>query len=602
MCHKPHDDLLLARRALETISFARLLEDWIWDDMRKKWTLHVQLTQENISPNGRIPRTTEWFVLVDPIYPAGSIKFYPAKSNGIKETFPHQQFNEDGAANCAWSSGDLCLNSPTHQIGNFVFDEEPLKPDSRLAWHFKRAGEWLLSASKGELLKAGDDFELPQFPNASSSRDVLFYSESSHSLRRWGFVTERAGLAEINEIGKAASVIRFLDFKRVAISTSYLGSYLSGSGIRKNALWLLLKDVPVDSPWRAPRTWGELGAILEKQDIDLQTILRTSLKHFRDGNSHFLLLGFPLPKNVGGPPYLIHWQALRLPVLSHGKNFAPGFRNNELGYYKKDMMMQFFAERKNIEWIQSKNIDESQLSARGKLTDDVATRRFTVVGIGAIGSIMSELLVRSGAKQLLLVDGDDLEVGNLVRHVLSMKEIGSNKASSLATRLNEVSPQAKVTAIPRFFGSLTEEDTKLIQQTDVILDCTGRDDTLLAFGKFDWVHQKFFFSISVGFEAKRVFCFHSRGNTFPTRMIVELLQPWLSKERDLYSESDLPREGIGCWSLVFPARIEDIILLAAPCLKIIDRVVTKDEAEPNLEILEQQYSEAGEFLGIRRAS
>jgi hypothetical protein len=45
-----------------------------------------------------------------------------------------------------------------------------------------------------------------------------------------------------------------------------------------------------------------------------------------------------------------------------------------------------------------------------------------------------------GVHRVIVSDGDDLEIGNLVRHTLTMKEIGDNKAQAVAKRLRAISP------------------------------------------------------------------------------------------------------------------------------------------------------------------
>jgi hypothetical protein len=63
----------------------------------------------------------------------------------------------------------------------------------------------------------------------------------------------------------------------------------------------------------------------------------------------------------------------------------------------------------------------------------------------------------------------------------------------------------------------------------------------------------------------------------------------LKAQSEADKDSDLPREGVGCWHPVFPARID----------KEIERVV-RDNPEPALTVFEQTADEDGSFTGIRR--
>jgi hypothetical protein len=62
----------------------------------------------------------------------------------------------------------------------------------------------------------------------------------------------------------------------------------------------------------------------------------------------------------------------------------------------------------------------------------------------------------------------------------------------------------------------------------------------------------------------------------------------------------LPREGAGCWHPLFPARIDDLWLMAAAAVKVLESTVTEPPTEPLLAIFER-FEEDGVFAGIRRA-
>ncbi|MFX3637335.1 MAG: hypothetical protein ACE3L7_01670 [Candidatus Pristimantibacillus sp.] len=59
----------------------------------------------------------------------------------------------------------------------------------------------------------------------------------------------------------------------------------------------------------------------------------------------------------------------------------------------------------------------------------------------------------------------------------------------------------------------------------------------------------------------------------------------------------MPREGIGCWNPVFPARIDDVWLMSAVVVKGIEKYIEKPATRPTLLIYEQKY-EDGIFSGI----
>lgn len=132
-----------------------------------------------------------------------------------------------------------------------------------------------------------------------------------------------------------------------------------------------------------------------------------------------------------------------LPVLSTGSEAAKGFRPNEQGYWQRDRT-EVLVDDLPLDWLASENWSERELSRRGRLPDDVTQRKILVLGGGAIGSAMAELLVRGGVHDLAIMDRDMLQAGNLVRHTLGLGDVGGLKGESLAGRLNLCSPHALI--------------------------------------------------------------------------------------------------------------------------------------------------------------
>jgi hypothetical protein len=168
-------------------------------------------------------------------------------------------------------------------------------------------------------------------------------------------------------------------------------------------IWIRLPDVPRVPPWRAPVTWRELGEALGSYGITIPGDLQDLLPALRDAKPHYLLLGFPIPKVQGGESQIVYWSALRLPRLAKGNR--KGFRDGELAALINDRTRTFRVDDE-IPWVRSENWSPTDLSGRGRLSADVTVRRFVIIGGGALGGYVSELLVR-GARLRPTVD--DLE-------------------------------------------------------------------------------------------------------------------------------------------------------------------------------------------------
>jgi molybdopterin/thiamine biosynthesis adenylyltransferase len=200
--------------------------------------------------------------------------------------------------------------------------------------------------------------------------------------------------------------------------------------------------------------------------------------------------------------------------------------------------------------------------------------------------VVAELLVRGGLWDMSVVDGDHLVAGNLVRHLLTLDHLDQFKASALADRLNRASPHASVAAFATAYPGDDEELERRIAAADLLLDCTASDEVLLHMevrpGPF-----RTYVVLSVGVEARRLYAFAFRGEAFPRASYVKAIEPWLSQELKEKPSDQWPREGIGCWHPIFPARVDEIWLLAAASIQWLIEVTSQPFDAPRLTIFER---------------
>lgn len=599
----PSQELFAARRTLGGLQEVALLRDWAWNECFGKWVLHCRLSLD-IPPDRPVPPSTDWYVLVDPTYPWGQIKFYPAKQRGIVQIFPHQNYNGNGKDDVPWRTGDVCLNTSVQVLGRHGYDTEPFDVHRRLRWYFQRAIDWLRAAAQEALVLPGDPYELPQFPGISQPSATVALCEGPESFPHWQQSTTRYGLVDLVSLHQEPEILLVKCFRSID-GSEYLkpmwGSAFRGKDENLlHGIWLRTNSVPILPPWQAPRTWGELREACRVQGIEVDEWLKATAKLIRDGKRHMAFVGFPIPARVGEAPCQMYWQAIKLPKLSGGTTTAKGFRTNKNGYWQRDRT-QILPNKAPVEWITSENWHAEQIATRGRLPAELTTKRILLLGAGAVGSVVAELLVRAGVHKLTIIDGDRLEVGNLVRHTLEINDLKMPKAAAVARTLNLVSPHAIIHPMPTPFPPVKEVEKTLVQQCDVIIDCTGCDEVLHNMELFSWGGTKLFVSISLGFQARRLFCFVAHRPGFPYTTFRNTLDPWLQQELREYADQDLPREGIGCWHPVFPARVDDVWLMASVAVKHLETVLTAPSDHPDLVVFEQRHENGG-FAGIRRLS
>lgn len=590
--HDLSRELQVARAALERIEGLEVLREPEWDHGAERWALLCRLNLPN--SHGCIPARTAWWVLIDPTYPWGAIDIYPALEGGIEQTYPHQLLNLPQGRR-PWRSGKICVDSGVRALGPVV-DPEPYSAADRLPWHLGRAMEWVAAADRGELILPGEPFELPDYSPASCP--IVAFWEDPQTYERWADVEESYGyvtLAQLRAEPEVVVVRSFQNRDRVDLLSPAWGTHIQGTKDPDQVgLWVRLADVPRLAPWRAPLTWGELRSVLPV-GLRLPDEVRSLLPPIRDGRPHYLLLGFPIPAVVGRDPQSMHWLALQLPRL--GRERRDGFRDGELAAWTNDCT-GLFRDEASVPWMRSENWSPADLSGRGSLPDALTGRRYLVIGSGALGSFVSEMLVRGGVTDVILSEGDTLGAGNLVRHTTTLDEVGLAKGAAVKARLNAASPHARVVALGAFPPS-DPGHIELVKTADIVLDLTGSVSMPAALTDFEWEGEKLFISVSAGLGARRIFCFAAAGLTFPLGDFRDLTQPWLRFQIREAEGTALPREGIGCWHPVFPARVDDLWLLGAAAMRWIEDTVSEAPTSPELVVFEQRQDENG-FAGVRR--
>ena len=87
-----------------------------------------------------------------------------------------------------------------------------------------------------------------------------------------------------------------------------------------------------------------------------------------------------------------------------------------------------------------------------KLISELQQHKFCVVGCGGTGALFAEMLVRTGAEKITLIDGDRVDESNLNRVISFVHEdVGIPKVDVLKSRLEGVNSSITVKAISCHF-------------------------------------------------------------------------------------------------------------------------------------------------------
>lgn len=126
----------------------------------------------------------------------------------------------------------------------------------------------------------------------------------------------------------------------------------------------------------------------------------------------------------------------------------------------------------------SSDSDETIRLRAGYDADDLARFTVAVVGVGAIGSVVADLLSRTGIGKLLLLDGERMRPGNYIRHLISVGCVGQRKAEAVAKHIQttDYSPSAGVYALNVNLRT-PEQVAEIFDKADLVVDAAGDSTT-----------------------------------------------------------------------------------------------------------------------------
>lgn len=614
----PTENLLRGRRRLEEIEEISILQDWTWDSISNQFFMKISISIDSKNPD--IPPKSEWYIVSEDSYPFGVIGIYPSASNSIVTTFPHMQSNHTIESNGLWRSGKLCVEMDFRTLGRSSPSKEPHTVDDRLFWYAQRTVFWIKVAATASLLQNGDFYEAPDF-NVSSSYTVA-YIEDCVSLMQWEDTPHQFGIAKLHKKRASNHTVLFVERslslnEKETIYYPTWGVYAQDqlTDELEDALWIKLPSTLVTSNWQAPMTFKDLKFACEAQGVDLISAIKAFAPKARTGHSHIVLFGFPVPKRIGTPSCEMFWQALQLPILSYkiknNERFqsgrkaksdiygAPaGFRPNEDGWWRNDLR-SILTDNLSLTWIDSQNWSHSSITSRGKLPEALVRSKVAVIGSGSLGSMICELLVRAGVTSLTCIDHDFLQIGNLCRHTLDLSDIYKRKSEALSSKLNLITPHARVRYERRPLSGNTDGNVSPeLSHFDIIIDTTGNDSVLDIVSQGISRNNVLFFSTSVGLGAKRIYMYLNKDASLTTSDFVNLCEPYFQLDRKDCDMDELPRDGIGCWHPLFPARVDDMWLAAATSMKVLE-TFCMDSKHSALTVIFENKDVGGIFAGYQ---
>lgn len=99
------------------------------------------------------------------------------------------------------------------------------------------------------------------------------------------------------------------------------------------------------------------------------------------------------------------------------------------------------------------------------------SKKVLIIGLGGVGGLVCETLIRNGVYHFGLCDGDIVEESNFNRQIIAInKNIGLNKVEAMTNRLKEIEDNIEIDSFPFFIDKETIHNIDFTRY-DLILDC-----------------------------------------------------------------------------------------------------------------------------------
>ena len=123
-------------------------------------------------------------------------------------------------------------------------------------------------------------------------------------------------------------------------------------------------------------------------------------------------------------------------------------------------------------------MSRTQLMLGDNLVEKLMSKNVLVVGLGGVGGICAEMIVRAGVGKLTIVDNDTIDASNINRQIPALHStVSQSKAQVLAARLLDINPLLDLTILEVFVEKTSMQALIEKEPWDYVVDCI---DTLSA--------------------------------------------------------------------------------------------------------------------------
>ena len=113
------------------------------------------------------------------------------------------------------------------------------------------------------------------------------------------------------------------------------------------------------------------------------------------------------------------------------------------------------------------------INEQGQL--NLSKRKVCIIGLGALGTVASQYLVRSGIGEVHLIDPDKIEESNLHRQInYTLEDVGAFKTEVSKNKLQRINNITKIISHQTTYENYLEDNVN--QNFDLVFDCTDNHE------------------------------------------------------------------------------------------------------------------------------
>ena len=142
-------------------------------------------------------------------------------------------------------------------------------------------------------------------------------------------------------------------------------------------------------------------------------------------------------------------------------------------YFNMDSTLELI-ERAEIIPLYVERLDERSLSNRTSFDENIlSNKEYLLIGCGSIGGYVFSNLIKSGCKNITLIDHDKLESENIYRHLLGRDYIGDYKVEALRKFGERSLPGLKIKTVAEKIQDAIDDSGIDFNDYDYVIAATG---------------------------------------------------------------------------------------------------------------------------------